>query len=35
VWIGRWVIQRINRAAFEWFMLLVLVIAAALLLFVP
>lgn len=33
VLIGRWIIVRINKQAFEWFMLFILVVAAALLLF--
>lgn len=34
VFTGRWIIDRINKTAFEWFMLLVLVVAAIILLFV-
>ena len=32
VYSGRWIIDRINKAAFEWFMLVVLVIASVVLL---
>lgn len=34
VYTGRWMIQRVNRATFDWIMLAVLVIAAAALLFI-
>lgn len=34
VYTGRWLVQRINKAAFDWIMLVVLVIAAAALLFI-
>lgn len=33
VYAGRWMVRRINKAAFDWIMLIVLVIAAAVLLF--
>jgi uncharacterized membrane protein YfcA len=33
VYAGRWMVQRVNKAAFDWIMLVVLVIAAAVLLF--